>query len=353
MVTSHGPWWRIGPDGRPKGPYAADEIRALLKCGRLWCSDPVWSPGSGQWTPLDRTPLLDGAPALRPPIRALAAAALAYAAVVGGIVVLGTADLVDLKNPPSLWILRSLWIGPALAATLASITLVRLARLSAARLRHRPRLAASLRAAATGCGALGGLLSFGALTNVTTTPQLLIDTARARYTVEVAPDTNRIVASGVIGYGFAKTVQEALDKVADPIRIEIDSAGGLVDEALQVAKAIEARPGATVVAGTDCDSACLVVLMGGTNRLAFQGNLLGFHASSNVRAEAERFIVLGFDLDSALIEDRADAYLIRRGVPADIVAEANRRGPQSVYSVSAETLLERGVLTGFADPPEE
>ena len=63
--------------------------------------------------------------------------------------------------------------------------------------------------------------------------------------------------------------------------------------------------------------------------------------------------MLGFDLDSALNEDQADAYLIRRGVPADIVAESNRRGPQSVYYVPAETLLERGVLTGFADPPEE
>lgn len=352
-MTTPGPWWRIGPDGQPKGPYEADEIRALLKRGRVWCSDPVWSPGSGQWTPLDRTPLLDGVPALRPPVRALAATALAYAAVLGATIFVGAADLIDLKNPPSLWILRSLWIGPAVAATLVSVALVRFARLTATRLRNRPRLAASLRVAATCCGVLGGFLALGTLTNVTTTPQLLIDTAQSRYTVEVVPDTNRIVVSGGIGYGLAQAVQAALDKVADPVRIEIDSTGGLVDEALQVAQAIEARPGATVVAGTDCDSACIVVLMGGTNRLAAKGNLLGFHASSNVRAEAERFIVLGFDLDSALNEDQADAYLIRRGVPADIVAESNRRGPQSVYYVPAETLLERGVLTGFADPPEE
>lgn len=351
-MTTDGPWWRIGPDGQPKGPYDVDEIRALIERGRILCSDPVWSPVSGQWTPLDRTPLLDGAPPLPPPVLALAAAALAYAAVVGSVVFIGTGDLFDPKNPPSLWGLRFLWIGPALALTLVSVALVRVARRSAARLRPR-RLAAGLRMAATCAGIVGGIMAYGSLIDVTTTPQSLIETARARYTVEVVPDTNRIVVSGGIGYGFAQAVQAALDKVADPVRIEIDSTGGLVDEALQVARAIEARPGATVVAGMDCDSACILVLMGGTNRLASEGNFLGFHASSNVRAEAERFIVLGFDLDLYLNEDQADAYLLRRGIPSDIVAESNRRGPQSVYYVAVQTLLERGVLTGLADPPKE
>ncbi len=354
MVTAgDAPWWRIGPDGQPKGPYAADEIRTLLKRGRLRCSDPVWSPVGGQWTPLDRTQLLDGAPSLRPPILALAAAALAYAAVVGGLVFVGRVDLIDPRDPPSLWVLRSLWIGSALAVLLVTVAFVRLARLSAARLGKRPRLAASLRVAAAGCGFLGGLITFGSLIDVTAEPQRLVDAAGLRYTVEVVPDASRIVVSGGIGYGFAQAVQEALDQVADPVRVEIDSTGGLVEQALQVARAIEARPGATVVAGTDCNSACILVLMGGTHRLALEDNALGFHASSNVRAEPERFIVLGVDLDRLLNEDQADAYLIRRGVPADIVAESNRRGPRSVYFVNTATLLERGVLTGFADPPME
>ncbi len=351
-MTADGPWWRIGPDGRPKGPYAADEMRALLERGRVWCSDPVWSPVGGQWTPLDRTPLLDGAQPSRPPILALAAAALAYAAVVGVLVFVGTGNLIDPKNPPSLWILRSLWIGPALVVTLASVALVRFARLTAARLRYRPRLSAGLRAAATVGGVVGGFLALGSLSDVTTAPQAIVRAAQMRYTVEVVPDTNRIVVSGGIGFDFAQAVREALGKVADPVRIEIDSTGGLVNEAVQAAQAIEARPGATVVAGESCDSACIVVLMGGTNRLASAGNVLGFHASSSVAAEAERFIVLGFDLDRYLNEDQADAYMLRRGVPADIIAETNRRGTASVYFVPAETLLERGVLTGFTAPEE-
>lgn len=351
-MTSDGPWWRIGPEGTPQGPYTADEIRSMLKRGRLRCSDPVWSPAGGEWKSLDRTQVLDGDKATRAPILALTVAAVAYAAVVGWMMFEAHKPF-DPVNPPSLWILRMFWIGPALMLAASTFVLVRLGQRSAARIRRRPWLAKTLRAASMLCGGGGGVLVIGSLAGVTTQPQQFIETARESYSVDVIPETNRIVVSGTIGYGFARTMQEALDKVADPVRIEIMSPGGLANEALEAARAIEAHPGATVVAGWICNSGCIVVLMGGTHRLAEKGGFLGFHARDDVAAQSERFVVLGLDLKMALADIPTDDYLIGRGVPADIVAETNRRGTNDIYNVPTETLLERGVLTGLVDHPSE
>lgn len=141
--------------------------------------------------------------------------------------------------------------------------------------------------------------------------------------------------------------------MADPVRVGIESEGGLVGDALVAARAIETRPGATVVAPVQCDSACLIVLMAGTRRLADSDISLGFHANSDVTAEAERVKIFGFDLESWMRRSADDDYLIRRGVPAKVVAEANRRGHDRLYPIPAGRALASGILTDLTAPVDD
>ncbi|UMY17080.1 DUF4339 domain-containing protein [Methylobacterium organophilum] len=353
-MTNEGVWWRIGPDGQPEGPFLAAEIRALLRRGRIWCADPVWSAQTGAWAALERTPLLDGDRATRPPLLALAVAALAFGAMVfAGLRMGSLVAFAEAVAPAATWLPRAALVGEALVIVAVALALCRLGRLCAARLRGRPGAARALRLG-TGVAVMCAVLLGGGLIGATALlPQDATAFGAEAYTIETGPDPSRIVVRGVIGRGFGRAMRQALDRAPDPVRIEIDSPGGLAGEALEAALAIEQRPGATVVAGETCDSGCIVVLMGGTRRLAPKGSTLGFHARSDIRARSERLVLFGYDLEAALIDVPTDAFLIRRGVPAQIIDIVNRRGTRFVYRVSNEVLVPFDVLTDLVDPPQE
>lgn len=161
-------------------------------------------------------------------------------------------------------------------------------------------------------------------------------------TYEAGSQTLRI--RGPVGPGFAEAVKAQLD--AHPVRrVEITSPGGLLDPALRVGKALEARPGMTVVARELCASACLAVLMGGEQRLADYRMTIDFHASAPTAP---------LDLELARYIGRkqtqeARAFIIRRGAPEAYVRESERLGPGRIYRAPAALLVEQGMLTGLVD----
>lgn len=152
---------------------------------------------------------------------------------------------------------------------------------------------------------------------------------------------------GPVGRRFGAAVQQGLAQLSDPVQVEIDSPGGLLDEALRAGRAISARPGASVVARHWCASACLIVLMSGQQRLADRHTQLGFHAATPLAPPQDALFAWSF----ARQRRAAEAYLLDRGAPADLVARADRIGPRRVVTLTAAQALDRGVLTGVLPAP--
>ncbi len=110
-------------------------------------------------------------------------------------------------------------------------------------------------------------------------------------TTTVGVDGRRIVvAQGTIGAGDTERLRRALAK-ADPGRdglrsIALDSPGGAVDEALDMALLMDReRVAVTVEPGAVCASACAqIVFFAGVERVVQEGGRLGLHSCSRAGA---------------------------------------------------------------------
>lgn len=350
-------WWRIGLDGRPEGPFSANEMRALLVRGEVRVSDPVWSPGAEGWATYDTSLPIEPGGESRLPVARLALSALIWAAAITMTVRLWLPHAPFEVDPPSLPTLRAIWAGLAMAIVGTTIGFVLDGRRIAGLLRRRPWRRFWLRMAIVAVAVVGSMTATLQAVMTTFIPDQIKLLADYTYTVERQAEADgkpaHIVVNGDVGNGFGKAVTDALAAMPDPVHVEITSEGGLVAEALEAALAIEARKGAVVTARESCDSACIIVLMAGAERKAETGMELGFHAASGTVQDSERLTIFGFDLDEFLEDRSGDAFLRRRGVPQEIIAETNRRGHERLYPLDAETLLARGVLTGLVEPKQD
>ncbi|WP_310542478.1 DUF4339 domain-containing protein [Phenylobacterium sp.] len=338
-------WWLASPaGGDAEGPYTTDEVRRLAATGRVRRGLRVWSPVQGAWLPF--RPALLGRVAGKPAGMAfwtyLAAQSLAFLAATALLIGLIYADGdLGLTGSGLLWA----WglAGPGLAVL--SIASLLAWRRAARALGTRRELAAVVSVAA------GLFLVFGLLLSTFSIRAALV-VIPAQLTIEdwtydahIDKASGQISVKGAIGVNFGRRMKELLALAPDPVTVEIESYGGLTSEALTAAEAIEKRGGVTVVARNHCASACLIVLMGAQHRLADADISLAFHASSAVAPVADRFFAWSLIAEG----ERADAYLLKRGVPKDYIDAANTAGPDQVYETPAALALRRGVLTGVLD----
>ncbi len=164
--------------------------------------------------------------------------------------------------------------------------------------------------------------------------------AREAYdSTEVAydPASSTIRVDGTIGPSFSSKIADILEVHAGVLNLEISSAGGLVDQALDVAEMVESAR-LTTIAREECNSACILVLMAGSERYADWNLSLGFHAASPIT-----------ELPSLNSEDEALVYLRRRGVPHEILAVS--AGSTELTMVPGSRLVRDGALSGLLDGP--
>lgn len=338
-------WWLASPaGGDAEGPYTTDEVRRLAATGRVRRGLRVWSPFQQAWLPF--RPALLGRVARRPAGRLfwtyLAAQSLAFLAVAFLVIGLIYADSdLGFTGTALLWA----WglAGPALA--LLSLASLLAWRRAARALGSAGELGAVVSVAAGLFLVIGLLLSsFATRAALVMIPaQLAIEDWA--YDARIDKASGQIAVKGEIGANFGRRIKELLALAPDPVTVEIDSYGGLTSEALTAAEAIEKRGGVTIVARNRCASACLIVLMGGEHRLADADLPLAFHATSSVAPIRDRFFAWAMIAEGK----RADAYLLKRGVPKEFIDAANTAGPGKVYETPAVLALRRGVLTGVLD----
>jgi len=339
--------WRVaGRDGRIS-LFSEDALRDAVERGALPSDCLVWREGMAAWAPIE-----DVFP--RPPrqkkagplsgflwfLGVLLATALFLAAGAFSLALMGT-DLLD--EFPRDW-LEVVWFGGAVVLAVATLLFWSAwrgatARWSSMEARGLVRILVALIALA---GA--GLAVFhGWQTDAISRIVRAADGMRD-YRFTYVPQSRTLTIEGQIGPGFAKAVEAQM--VAHPVRrIEITSPGGLIQEALTAARRLEARGGVTVVARRFCASACVVVLMGGEQRLADYDMTIDFHAIDSTTD-------LKLELQSYIQREQiiaARTYLVGRGAPEAYVVEAQRLGAGKIYRVPAVILAERGMLTGLVD----
>lgn len=336
--------WRVAEAGRQRGPLGEDEVKAARRRGELSRRALVWTDGMTEWRPIDevfpghgakvaRGAVAEGlALTLLSPVFLLTGAAAVYINYLGGL------DRVPPAHASLVWSAVSLTL--AATALAAPATWWRWAgRREGVEARGMARILAVI-LAVSGLG-LAGLMLYQA----PLVAELVGAMEKMRtYRFDYQPKTRTLAITGMIGPGFARTLKDEL-RVHDIARVEIESQGGLLQEALDGARALEQRPGLQVVARWQCASACITLLMGGPQRLADYDMGIDFHASDLVAARDNRWSVAM----SGEQARKAERYMIKRGAPADLIAKADRLGPGKLYRAASVDLLERGMLTGLVD----
>src|SRR6185295_5632325 len=120
---------------------------------------------------------------------------------------------------------------------------------------------------------------------------------------------------------------------ADIGTVALRSGGGRISEALAIARAIEARHLKTI-ANQRCSSACVLVLLAGSERSATKGARIGLHQAS--------------DSGTFLVNPRGNARLATvyrsRGVDESLVKRMLAVPPHSMWYPSLRELARAGVL---------
>jgi hypothetical protein len=109
------------------------------------------------------------------------------------------------------------------------------------------------------------------------------------YTLRVLRDSTEFEISGPLGFGISKAVSDQLRLYPSVKLIHLNSQGGRILEARNLAELIQERGLATYTA-TGCYSACVIAYAAGTERLIASQAKLGFHQYDfpGLRADPER-----------------------------------------------------------------
>jgi hypothetical protein len=348
-VADSGICWYAADGQEAQGPYADAELRALHAAGDLDSSGRVWTAQTGAWRPLaehlHKSPSASERTAEPAFLLTLAAATAAFWVVFAVLIDFVAVDGTEHIRAEDVWLI---WpaVGVAMIVT-ALFSAERWWRL-ASKLGRAPERAGAIRIAVVLLTLLSLLLSGQELRQASLAAKVAVRTAHWTYRVNADPRQRRLSVIGYVGPRFGAAVEHGLAGLGDPVTVEIDSTGGLIREALRAARAIQARPGSTVVVRGWCASACLVVLMAGEKRLADYDAVLSFHAPAPAAETRDRLLTWTMAREGAA----SDTYLRGRGVPVGVIDRTNRLGPQRLNSISAPGAVGMGILTGLLDGNE-
>jgi hypothetical protein len=160
-----------------------------------------------------------------------------------------------------------------------------------------------------------------------------------------SPNTVRIVPGGEIveiSGSFTRNVPQSFAGVlarAPRVRtIRLESPGGLIQPAMEVARIIQ-RHGLDTYVGRLCASACTLAFLGGHQRLLAANAQLGFHQAHAPNHDPQQ-------ADPMLRQ----AYS-RTGVPAAFIDHVLHTPPEALWFPTHNELREAGIVTG--EPPRD
>lgn len=185
-------------------------------------------------------------------------------------------------------------------------------------------------------GSLGQARSYGL--QVSEYGQLAagIDPIGAPAKVSVADKGQLIKVEGPLALGTADRVRQVAASMPELRTLELDSRGGRIFEAMQLADLVRERKLGTTVPAT-CESACTLVLLAGNVRSAAAGARVGFHQP---------------DFPGYTEEDRRTAIAansrqyVEAGIDSEFVSRMMQTPPSSMWYPTHQELIQAGVITG-------
>jgi hypothetical protein len=378
--------WFIGREGKQLGPYRYDSVRLVATNGKLRPDDLLWTDGMPDWTRADAIP--DLAPFLHkeapspaasmppsaapPPAEAQSAPAegekkqaakanylvrhwrgefslphsywvnsvlvsMLWFLIVLGITTSGFTKNFNIRESGfwaigvmTVWIAIALWSaigvwrsadnhvarggGPGWAGTAKVLMALGLLRLAFTVLQSAPVVNQSLSLA------LGH----------DTMPASKLRVLNRATEVEIA---------GGLSFGTANSLKTILDATPTIRLVQLNNTGGWIDEGSKLAALVEQRKLATYTA-RECDSACLLAFLAGTDRYLGSSGKLGFHEASLAGQGGE-----AAKDGTQTFRDALEA----KDVPEGFITKALSTPPASMWYPTSQELLDAHVITAVVD----
>jgi hypothetical protein len=153
--------------------------------------------------------------------------------------------------------------------------------------------------------------------------------------VEVSPNGQSIIVSGILREGSAMKIINILEAAPGVTLVVLDSNGGRLFEAKQLAHAVQSRNLDTYVEHS-CESACTYVFLAGKNRSAAFHAKIGFHQPS--------FPGLDLDAQRTITRDMQDVYK-SPGLPDAFVQRIVQTVPQDMWYPARDELISSNVIS--------
>jgi Clp protease len=155
------------------------------------------------------------------------------------------------------------------------------------------------------------------------------------YAVRVLHQGSEIEISGTFSWALPQQVGVALAEAPEARLVRLDSPGGHIKAALEVADMIHARHLDTYV-GRMCASACTIVFLAGHHRFATEAARLGFHQAHGpglTPADSNLLLRLAYQNYS---------------LPPAFISHVLRTPPQDLWVPDLAELRKAGVVTDIA-----
>lgn len=152
--------------------------------------------------------------------------------------------------------------------------------------------------------------------------------------IQLSRDGRAIVLSGVLGSGSANKVRAQLEQTPDVTSVVLESGGGRMAEAVDIARLVRERKLNTYVE-THCESACTLIFLAGEDRAGTPHAQIGFH----------RAFFPGMDpkLDAAMTEKMLKQYR-EAGLSQAFLARVRTTQSTDMWYPTRDELLEAHVV---------
>jgi len=154
-----------------------------------------------------------------------------------------------------------------------------------------------------------------------------------------------VVLDGYIGHETLSTFREILNQKSFPLLL-LRSEGGLIGAGIEIGEILNNRQ-MDVLVTENCESACVIVALSGTNLFVDAEASFGFHRASATAGNSSQ---LGRFIGDIATEELLTA-LDALGVPDSILKIAEQTSPSEMYYVSGYEMVRLGLARDQSELP--
>lgn len=155
------------------------------------------------------------------------------------------------------------------------------------------------------------------------------------FEISVAANGRSVIVHGPLREGSAAKIQTILDAAPSATLLVLNSNGGRLAEAQQLALTVRERHLDTYVKD-ECVSACTFVFLAGKDRAATPNARIGFHQPS--------FPGMDTNTHKSMTQDMLDSYL-SAGLPKSFLQHIGKTSPEDMWYPTHDELITSNVIT--------